>query len=110
MTTHTFEIPAEPQSVLVELKGETLTVHVDGDRVASIGLPEHLYLLAETASQGSEMLEALADVVICAHAIGKRDGRFQAEAEFHRAQRKAFPILHQIASHLEAVACAAERR
>ena len=110
MTIHTFEIPAEPQSVLVELKGETLTVHVDGDRVASIGLPEHLYLLADSATQRREMLEALADVVICAHAIGKRAGRMEAETALAHAQRRSLPFLADIAQHLEAVACAAERR
>lgn len=110
MTTHTFEIPAEPQSVLAVIERGYFKVGVDGEIVATVMLPEYLRVARHVLSDSDQFLEALARVILGAHAIGKRDGRFEAEAEFHRSQRGAFPILAEIAQHLEAVACAAERR
>lgn len=106
MTTHTFEIPAEPQSVLAVIERGYFKVGVDGETVATVMLPEYLRVVSDS----DQFLEAMARVILGAHAIGKRDGRLEAEAEFHRSRRGAFPILAEIAKHLEAVACAAERR
>jgi hypothetical protein len=55
------------------------------------------------------VLVALAFIVGDAHRIGTNVGAIQARGETEYAQRRAFPLLADIASHLESIACAAER-